>query len=140
MKSNPEQIDEMQSHLNEFNINDVLIYNLIERVKNLEEKVFKNKKPPITLNQQIIALETLGMLQKIRELNISAIKKADLLAAILKTDKSNTKKAMEALARRGEKLVKTPLNYEYLAKLFEDVGLLEKCKEMENYKRKIEIK
>lgn len=97
---------------------------LVSRVTQLEEKVFGKKKPPITLNQQVLVLEHLGMLDKIRQLNISNIKKAQLLAIILKSDTSNTKKALEATPKK-EGGLKTYYNYSFLSKLFEDFELPE---------------
>src|SRR4051794_4827228 len=95
---------------------------LVERVENLEQKVFKNKKPPITLSQQILLLHYLGMLDALRQLDTSNANKAKLLARILKTDESNTKKALEAVAKK-ESHLKISDNYTLLRDTFEDFGL-----------------
>ena len=77
-----------------FNTSSYHITKINERLTRLEEKAFGKKKPPITLNQQILALNELGLLDIIRALEISNVKKAQLLATIIKTDVSNTKKAI----------------------------------------------
>lgn len=113
---------------------------MLVRIERLEEKAFGNKKKPIVLTQQILILNQLGMLDKIIELDITNMKKAELLSLILKTDFSNTKKAIEALAKKiGEDdLIKTEHNYNYLSKVFEEFGLPDKLQEVEKRIKKLE--
>ena len=112
------------------NIQEYTNHLLKQRIERLEEKIFGNKKRPITLNQQILALEHLGIIQIIRELKTSNAKKAELLSIIIRADESNTKKAIEALARKNDDLVKTIPNYEYLLELFSKVGLSDDVKQL----------
>ena len=95
---------------------------VLQRIERLEEKAFGKKKPPITLKQQILALKHLGMLDKIQQLDIPVLKKYEFLALLLKTDVSNTGKALTQLADNDGDII-NKFNYEYLAQLFQDFGI-----------------
>jgi hypothetical protein len=112
-------------------------FELLQRIDRIEEKVFKKKKIPTTLNQQVLLLHHLGMLQKINELPITSVKKAELLSVILNGDASNTKKALEGVAKRKESPLRIPFNYEYLKELFESFGLVELSSKMNNVLKEI---
>ena len=99
-----------------------LILSLMTRIDHLEQKVYKNKKPKTSLYQQILILHHLGMLDKIYELETSNVKKAELLSTLLNTDPSNTKKALEELAKKQNQL-KNGYNYQRLVDVFESAGL-----------------
>ena len=120
-----------------FNTSSYHITKINERLTRLEEKAFGKKKPPITLNQQILALNELGLLDIIRALEISNVKKAQLLATIIKTDVSNTKKAIEALGRKDAVELKNGFNYEYLSDLFDEVDLVKLSLKMKDKIRKL---
>lgn len=111
---------------------------LNQRIERLEEKAFGKKKPPITLYQQILILEHLGMLDAIRQLDVSNVKKSQLLSLLLKGDASNTKKAMEALAKKNDPSIINEFNYEYLFNLFEEYDLNDKKMEANKVLRDLE--
>ena len=94
----------------------------MDRIDRIEEKVFKNKRKPTTLSQQILLLHYTGMLDKLYELKITQVKKAELLATILNSDHSNTKKALEAIPKKVSYL-KNRFNYEFLQVTFEGLEL-----------------
>jgi hypothetical protein len=99
------------------------IISMQQRLDRIEAKVFGTKKAPITLHQQILLLHHLGMLNALRQLDISNVKKAQLLAMILKGDSSNTKKAMEALGKKNDPSLINSFNYDFLLELFETYEL-----------------
>jgi hypothetical protein len=111
---------------------------LNERVKRLEDKTFKKKKPPTTLSQQILLLYHLGMLDKIYQLQISNVKKAELLAIILNGDSSNTKKAIESISKKDKSDIQIPFNYEFLKETFDEFELYDISEKMNDILKKIE--
>lgn len=99
------------------------IEDLTQRLEVVENRVFKNKKAPTSLSQQMLMLQHLGMIDKIYELDIPNTKKAELLSILLNSDYSNTKKALEALAKKEDTHVHLPSNFKYLRDKFEEVEL-----------------
>jgi hypothetical protein len=125
------------SALIDFKFTTALI-ELKERVKRLEDKTFKKKKPPTTLSQQILLLYHLGMLDKIYELPVSNVKKAELLAIILNGDASNTKKAIESIPKKEKSDLTIPFNYEFLKETFHDLELYELSQKMNSILEKMQ--
>jgi hypothetical protein len=115
---------------------DYDIVDLQERVNRLEVKLFK-KKPPTTLNQQVLLLHHLGMLDKLHQLPIAAEKKKKLLSIILNGDFSNTKKAFEALSKEESNL-RIPFNYEFLKETFETLDLMDEASKMNTILQEIQ--
>ena len=114
---------------------------LIERMERVEEKAFPEaKKEILTLNQQILALESLGIIQILRELKLPQIKMATLLGLLIRRDMDTVKKSLNRLASSEDDRTKTAHNYEELSKKFEELGLKEFAKTMELQRQKVENK
>ena len=141
MKIEPEEINEMQRHLNEFEMKDVLIHNLIERVKELEDKANKNIKRPVTTRaQQMLILKHCGLLETIQNLGIQQIQqKAKLLAILLNADPTNVESDLGHIFKDNPEL-RTRKDYEFLIKTFEITGLKAQKTEAESILPKIPLK
>jgi hypothetical protein len=122
----------VQAHLNKQFIA------LMERVDRVEEKVFPDKKDVFTLNQQIIALEYFGIIQIFRELDLSQIKKAELLGLLIKRDTDSVKKALNKLSNAEDEQLKTAHNYKQVSEKFAELGLEEAAKSMELKRQEVE--
>ena len=97
---------------------------LEQRIKALEDKVY-GKKKSTTLYQQILLLDYLGMLDIIRQLDTSNVKKAELLGKIINRDFSSVKKAIENLGHEDSDLM-TPLNLEFVLECFQAAKINDK--------------
>src|SRR5215469_15226238 len=98
-------------------------YNLDERVKKLEEHVFKKvKRLTGTKSQKLLLFKDLGLLDKINELNLSQKKKAMLLSVLIDEDKDNIEDDLSQIFLKDSKL-QNESNYKFLVKLYEDLGL-----------------
>jgi len=141
MKESPEEINEMQSHLSEFNMTDVLIHNLIERVKELEDKVDKKKNRPVTTrSQQMLLLKHCGLLEVIQNLGIKQVKqKAKFLAILLNADATNIESDFAHIFRDSPEL-RNAKDYEFLIRTFEETGLDAQKTEAQAILNKIPLK
>jgi hypothetical protein len=119
---NPLMREKMQPS---FQTIDLKFLRLSQQIERLEQKVFKNKKPITTLNQQILLLHYAGMLDNLYQLPISKEKKIKFLAIILNSDISNTKKAINALSKIEGSDLMNSFNYEFLRDTFDDCELNE---------------
>jgi hypothetical protein len=102
-----------------------------DRLKKLEEKVFKLGKPPTTRSQQILLMHHLGLLDIILKLKISNKKKSILLSTILNSSQDNIEGDLSNIFKKKSPL-RTPLNYAFLHKTFTEVGLIDLAVETEN--------
>jgi hypothetical protein len=94
-----------------------------ERIKRLEEKVFKKKKRPDTSRgQQILLMKQLGCLDPILQMEITQEKKALLLSIILNADYDNI---YDDLVHLNEPINTLTLerNYEFLISTYKEIGL-----------------
>lgn len=85
-------------------------HEVTQRIETLEDKVFGKKKPPISIGQQILILSHMGMLDAIHHLDMPMGKKYEFLALLLKSDVTNTKKALLAFAKNHADII-NPFNY-----------------------------
>lgn len=93
-----------------------------DRLSKIEEKVFKLKRTPTNLSQQMLLLHELGILKEFKKLNLSDLKLAQLLSVILNADKDNIRKSLSTINTKDSKL-KTSINYAFALQTFEDLGL-----------------
>ena len=101
-----------------------------DRLKKLEEKVFKLGKSPTTRSQQMLLLKHLGLLDIILKLDISNKKKSILLSSILNSSQDNIEGDLSIINSKTSKL-RTTENYAFLIKAFDETGLKELSLEME---------
>jgi hypothetical protein len=97
---------------------------LTERVKDLEEKVFKRgKKINTTRGQQVLLLKDLGLLDTINNLKLTKEKKAKLLSVLLNADYDNIYDDLVHIDEPKSGL-KIKDNYQFLIKTYDQVGLV----------------
>lgn len=113
-------------------------YELNERIEELENKVYGSQvKNKTTKAQKLLILHHLGMLDNLSELKMSNVKKAKLLSYIFETHADDIRKDLSAIHNPKSSL-KTPFNYEVLAKVFKEAGLEKLEVEAEEILRKLE--
>lgn len=96
---------------------------LMKRVEDLEEKVFKTaRKSTTTKSQQMLLLIELGMMEKIHELKISNKKKADLLSILLNASAENIEKDLSQIYKPDSD-IKSEMNYKFLLQTFKSCNL-----------------
>jgi hypothetical protein len=94
-----------------------------ERLKRIEEKLFKNKKRPGTSRgQQMLLMKQLGCLDPILQLEISQEKKALLLSIILNADHDNIYNDLVHLNEPVNTL-NIERNYQFLINTYKEIGL-----------------
>ncbi len=112
-------------------VNQANFHIINERLNELEHKVFKQvKKAPTTRSQQMLLLHHLGMLDPILKLDLPLMKKAQLLSLLLNSSQDNIKKDLSIINKTVSSL-KSKENFEFLHKLFEELGLEKKAKEID---------
>jgi hypothetical protein len=102
-----------------------------ERLNNIEKKVFKTSRVPTTLAQQILILHKLGLLDKIKKMDMSNNQKAKLLSILLNGDIDNTEHYLSH-SEDNDAVVHTATNYKFLTKLFKEVELSDLEKKADN--------
>jgi hypothetical protein len=113
-------------------INQYRIIELTERVKELEDAVFKKKKKTQTTRaQQMLLLKHLGLLEVIERFEITKKAKAELLGIILNASAENVEHDLTEINSNKSPL-RTSKNYDFLIRNFSKVGLKEKEIEAEN--------
>ena len=97
---------------------------IIERIEELEDKVFKNNRPEVTLKQKLLLLKHSGILENINHLfkDLDSKNKATFLSVLLDTDIINTTKALRVIQNSKSDL-ETSKNYMKLVNIFKQVGL-----------------
>ena len=93
---------------------------LSERIKELEDKVFKNKKKEATRAQKMLLLLHLGILDKIDDLNLLKKHKSKLIATLISSSDTNIEGDLSNIKRSDSEL-KTVQNYQFLIKLFKEL-------------------
>jgi hypothetical protein len=112
------------------NIENYSLLALTERVKELEDKVFKNKKKEATRAQKMLLLLHLGILDKIDDLNLLKKHKSKLIATLISSSDANIEGDLSNIKRSDSEL-KTVQNYQFLAKLFKELKLKSQEEEAE---------
>ncbi len=98
-------------------------YELNDRIMELENRVLKTERKTITHRaQQMLILHHLGILDKLNELDISGVKKAKLLSALLNASQDNIKDDLSAINKKDSYL-KSTANYKVVNKIFKEAGL-----------------
>jgi hypothetical protein len=96
-----------------------------ERLRELEERVFKTaRKTDTTRSQQMLLMRDLGLLDKLNEFKLSNHKKAKLLSILLNASPDNIEGDLSSIHRKDYKHINV-LNYEFLLKTYNTVGLKE---------------
>lgn len=122
------------SHLNEF------LYDIDQRLNELEFKSSKNgKKPEVSRAEKMLLMHHLGLLDKLRELNISNVKIAKLIQLLINASPDNIEGDLSDL-NNPKSALKNEKNYSFLVKAFKDIGLNEKQKNAEAILDKIKNK
>jgi hypothetical protein len=112
------------------------LHDIDERLKELEEKTFKTvKRLKATKAQRTLILKHLGLLDLIEQLDISKNNKALLLSVIIDAD-PDVEKDMNNIAKKSPDIL-SKYNYEFLVKLFDQVGLEKQAGECEKLLTKI---
>lgn len=97
----------------------IRLWELEQKVKALEAKVYKNKKITTTLAQQILLLKELGMLDAIITLDKSRTDKANILSLLLNASFDNVYDYIGEVEKPLSKSeIKTEYNYKALKKVF----------------------
>jgi len=97
------------------------LYEIEQRLKKLEDKVFGSKKESTT-NQQMLLLKFTGLLDKISQLETSNENKYKLLGRMLNRDKDSIKKAYLEISGNKEDIL-TPANLQFVIDTLENNGL-----------------
>lgn len=114
------------------------ILTLSERIKTLEEKVFKtSRKSDTTRAQQMLLLKHLGFLEKLEPLNISKRAKAKLLSILLNASSENIEDDLTYINSPTSPTT-TKKNYEFLIKSFSEIGLTDQKEQAERILDEIE--
>lgn len=96
-----------------------------ERLRELENRVFKTARKQITnRSQQILLLNDLGLMDKINQLGISTKKKAYLLSVLLNASQDNIKDDLSNMYKPNYKHNNIE-NNEFLLKVYKEAGLKE---------------
>jgi hypothetical protein len=111
---------------------------LEERVKKLEEKVFKKlKRTSATKSQKVLLYKELGLLDIIDELDLSQNKKALLISVLIEGDPDNIEEDLRTVRRPNSDL-KTAFNYRFLREFYDDLGLNKQASNAQKVLNKIE--
>ncbi|MDB5275440.1 MAG: hypothetical protein JWR61_395 [Ferruginibacter sp.] len=122
------------------NITDVEIFQLSERIKNLEDLVVKkNKKAEATRAQKMLLLKHTGILEIIIGFKIQKQYKAKFLSVLLNCDETNLENDLSFIMNDNPKL-RNKKDYEFLIKTFDELGMADKKKEVEEFSKKIPTK
>ena len=109
--------------MQDLNIQSIRVSDLLERVKNLEDKVFKkSKKEQTTRAQQMLLFKHLGLLEIIEKLEVPKKSKAKLLSVLLNGNADNIEDDLTKIHHQDSE-IRTKRNYEFIKKTFEEVGL-----------------
>jgi len=132
-------ISDLRNTLRSSNVNENYVFTKIEkRLIDLEEKVFKSKKTNTTTrSQQMLLLHSLGILDKIGNLEISKTKQAILLSALLNSSMDNIKDDLETISNIKKSDVHSDRNYEFLFELLNICGLKKMAQEIESKRNEI---
>jgi hypothetical protein len=108
-----------------------LLFTLIEkRFNDIEDKVYK-KKHETTRAQQMLLLHHFGFLEKLDSLKLNKKSKARLLSALLNRSEDNIEGDLTTIKNIKKSDLSTKENYEFLIRLFKEVGMTEKSEELE---------
>lgn len=120
------------------NRNHHKIYEIEERLKKLEDKVFGSKKLSTT-NQQMLLLKFSGLLDKITQLETVNENKYKLLSKILNRDKDSIKEAYRQISGNDEDIL-TPANLQFVIDTFENYGLSQLAEKPRKILGKVDVK
>jgi len=122
------------------NLDKLQIARLLERVKDLEDHVFKkSKKKETTRAQQMLILKHLGILEFIEKYNLNKKSKAELLSVLLNSSADNIEDDLTNINSHNSPLI-SKKNYKFLENSFDKVGLKENKKECESILENLERK
>ncbi len=113
------------------NLNEFMIYDLNKRIKKLEEKVFKNKRPIVTMGKKLLLLRETDLINSISQMFKT---KEDLylfLSICLDEDIANIKKYLN-----DRKLIEIDDNYSFVAEQFSRLKFQNKTPKIESLIKK----
>lgn len=116
-----DRIDYLE-YLSPFNLHGKALLDLLDRMEEIEQKVYKNKRSEVTLGQRILLLKYSGLLEKIVEVFQKQKDQVSFLSSLLGADKDNIKKDLAAINLKQSKL-DIPRNYEFLVSFFQEAGM-----------------
>ena len=113
-------------------INEYRIHKIDQRVKLLEEAVFKKlKRFRGTEAQRFLILYHLGIVEQIRKMDLSQNLRDLLVSVMLDIDIHNSKKFLSESAKKERPLLNTVSNYTFLLDFFEKLGVEKNTSEVE---------
>ena len=117
---------------------DEALEDIDRRLNDLEFKASKNgKKPEISRAEKMLLMHHLGLLDKLRELNISNKKIAKLIFFLINASQDNIEGDLSAIQNPNNYL-KTKSNFKFLVKALNDAGLEKHEKEAQKILDEIE--
>lgn len=113
---------------------------LTERIKTLEEKVFKtSRKSDTTRAQQMLILKHLGILDLIESKKLTKKAKAKLLSTLLNASAENIEDDLTYI-NTPQSPIATKKNYEFVISTFSEAGLKSEKQQAEKILEQIEKK
>ena len=103
---------------------DYFIAQLDERVKTIEEKIFKKKKDiELTRAQKLLILRDTGILEFIHGLDLKIMKKPTFISLLLSEDEENIYKDLTYHLNTENSALTTERNYKQLKEFYTLIGL-----------------
>lgn len=135
MDNDWDEINELKNYLG-LNESDLLTLKLIEKVKELEDRMPRKKVVETTRAQQMLILKHLGIIDIILEPKNEKQQKAKLLSVLLNRSATNIEDDLSYILSNDPNL-RSKRDYLFLINVFKDAGLPELEKECQDIFDKI---
>lgn len=109
------------------NSQEVLISSFSHRISALEKKIFKNKRPPVTMGKKLLLLKETGIIEKVSDLFKTKENLYSFLSICLDEDSANIKKYLN-----NRPLLEIEENYEFILEMFKSLNMMNFIKKTED--------